>query len=440
MDATWEAIESIKYIDEAKYAYEYVYDFSVKDIETFATKDGIIVHNTLNTFHQCGILSKSRVNQGVPRIRELISVSKKIKTPSMQIYFTPEYKKNKKVAMQLAHKIQMINMDFFIDNTQIWYDPNVLDSVIETDKKFLSDYYNFFDEIDVTKLSCWVLRIEIQPLYLMNKNISMLDIYYYLLKKFEKKYYNLHIIYSDEISEHNVFILRFTHNDINLLINEDKKIPCTNSDFEKLINIEKELTSDCLFNGIDQIKKVIISENTKETILYTIGSNLSEILQFEGNIIDASRTVSNDIHEVYCTLGIEAARNTLINEIYEVLNQSCVHVNMAHVSLLVDTMTLNGGLISMNRYGISKTDNGIFTMATFEEPDDHFQTAALYDISDSMLSTSSNVIMGQLCKFGTGAIDLIFDMDVFNMHAKPKEEYKNENDEETFINLNSKMF
>ena len=485
----WEEIVQIEFIEEDQYPYKYVYDIGVDAPEnlnngTFALQNGIFVHNTLNRFHYCGV--SSQMTQGVPRIRELISVSKKIKTPSMRIYLNNN---NKELARQLAHNIQMINFDFFIDNTSIWYDPDVYNSRILTDKQFMRDYYTDFHDYDeiMQTLSPWVLRIEIHPLFFANKNLTMFDIYYFLLQKFEKKLNQLHIIYTDEIAEHTVIHIRFIHKNINSIksisismnsshknisnssdipsnssdipsntsdiplnsseipsnssdlpsipsntlsntLSNTSSIPCTNDDYSLLLNIEQDLTSNCLFKGMDQIEKVILSEtksiennqkgNENNTVIHTIGTNLQEILQYNNPIIDKYRTISNDIHEVYNILGIEAARELLRLEICEVLNQSCVLVNDAHVSLLVDSMTLNGGLISMNRYGISKVDNGIFAMASFEEPDDHFAMAAVYNKKDNMQGISSNIFLGQIANFGTGITELVFDLEKFNQYTK----------------------
>ena len=41
---------------------------------------------TLNTFHFAGVAAKSNVTRGVPRLKELLSVSKNIKNPSLSIY------------------------------------------------------------------------------------------------------------------------------------------------------------------------------------------------------------------------------------------------------------------------------------------------------------------------------------------------------------------
>ena len=41
---------------------------------------------TLNTFHFAGVSEKSNVTRGVPRLKELLHISKNIKSPSVTIY------------------------------------------------------------------------------------------------------------------------------------------------------------------------------------------------------------------------------------------------------------------------------------------------------------------------------------------------------------------
>ena len=429
---------------------------------------------TLNTFHQCGISSKSSVNQGVPRISELISISKNIKTPSLTIYMNDSVK-SKEQAKALIPEIKEITLDSLITSTEIWYDPDPLNSLIEEDREFLQDYYDFAeDDIDMEQLSPWVLRIEIDPIFLLNHKLTMYEIYYYLNLHFTKE--KIHIIYSDENSQNMVFHIRFLHQDINANMREKKKkeakkgkrgkkkkkeeeekkdeekkeeeeikepepeidlseyenVPITSEDYEELIKIERTLTSGFLLKGVKNISKVTIREIkepsiNKETgsiemkkriVMDTLGTNLTDVFK-KKDFVDPLKTYSNDIYEVYNTLGVEATRELLKQEIYLVLGQSGVYVNEAHVNLLVDNMTLNGGLIPMNRYGITKLDNGVFSMASFEEPHDHLSTAAVYAISDKMKGISANTIMGQLGEFGTGLPKVEFDVQKLMKNMKP---------------------
>lgn len=55
---------------------KYVYDFSVKDNESFMVDDGILVHNTIDSFHSASIGVLSNTTGSVPRIKELTEGSK----------------------------------------------------------------------------------------------------------------------------------------------------------------------------------------------------------------------------------------------------------------------------------------------------------------------------------------------------------------------------
>ena len=58
-------------------------------------------------------------------------------------------------------------------------------------------------------------------------------------------------------------------------------------------------------------------------------------MMFQG--IDENNVFGNGIHEIYELLGIEAARNALYQEFYNIINeQGC---NYRHLCLLVDYMT-----------------------------------------------------------------------------------------------------
>jgi DNA-directed RNA polymerase subunit A" len=80
----WDEIINIEYYTPEQ--TNYVYDFTVPGNQTFMTDYGVIVHNTLNTFHFAGVASKSNVTRGVPRIEEILSLSAEPKNPSLTIH------------------------------------------------------------------------------------------------------------------------------------------------------------------------------------------------------------------------------------------------------------------------------------------------------------------------------------------------------------------
>ena len=58
-----------------------------------------------------------------------------------------------------------------------------------------------------------------------------------------------------------------------------------------------------------------------------------------------SHTTSNNTYEVEKTLGIEAARTTIINEIVNVMTNHGMSIDIRHVMLLADLMTFKVGVL-----------------------------------------------------------------------------------------------
>ena len=446
-DIYWDEIEEIEYLDAEEYG-EYVYDFSVEGVETFTTTDGFVVHNTLNTFHNAGTASKSNVNSGVPRLKELISVTQNQKTPSLTIYLKDKYKTSRTESKTFLNKIEKNKFDYFVDNTMVYYDTNKNDtSISEGSKIFFDDYQSFF-AIDFANMSSWVLVIEINDLRLLDKNLTMFELYtniYSICKPlYKKKDKAIHISYTDENSSKLYFYIRFVHNNI-VDVNDDGSYK-TSDDLCDLEKIEDVIMSDNIISGVKDIEDCKMREinsklsnknkevvTKKEIVLDTTGTNLKDIMYY-ADYIDQDKTLSNNIHEINNVLGIEAARQHLKNEINGVMLLSGgIYINDSHLNLLCDFMTMKGSLTSMDRHGLNKSTVGPLTKASFEEPHEHFIKSAIFNHTDQMKSMTSNLIMGQVGKYGTGFVNVIFDNEKFMKNAYKNQ--VNDIDEKIIINL-----
>ena len=190
------------------------------------------------------------------------------------------------------------------------------------------------------------------------------------------------------------------------------------------INILKQLSNDIRENivikGIKNINLVSMYKNKnhyelesnsyiqkEEWVLSTNGINLITI--FNSPNIDFTRTISNDIYEVYDLLGIEAARKLLLLEIKDVIESSGNYVNYRHLSLLVDTMTNRGALMSIDRFGINRGNIGPLAKCSFEETTDQLFKAAIFGEVDNLTGVSSNIMMGQIPPCGTGDTNILID-------------------------------
>ena len=92
--------------------------------------------------------------------------------------------------------------------------------------------------------------------------------------------------------------------------------------------------------------------------------------------VDADKVTSNDINEVSQVLGVEAARQTIINEITKVISSQGLAVDAKHAMLVADTMTASGVVKGITRMGIISDKSSILARASFETPVAQFVQAS----------------------------------------------------------------
>jgi DNA-directed RNA polymerase II subunit RPB1 len=125
--------------------------------------------------------------------------------------------------------------------------------------------------------------------------------------------------------------------------------------------------------------------------------------------VDPTRTFSNDIHEILDVFGIEAARQALYDELNEVFAGAGAALNDHHLGVLLDTITYQGRLVPVNRFGMSKHDNGVLAKSSFEETSKILFNAATSGAFDPMMGVSANIMFGQKPPCGTGLVDIVLD-------------------------------
>jgi DNA-directed RNA polymerase subunit A" len=179
--------------------------------------------------------------------------------------------------------------------------------------------------------------------------------------------------------------------------------------YRQLLQLVEELR-DIVFKGIEEVSRVVIrretlAEGDEEFVLYTEGSAFGDVLTIEG--VDGTRTTSNNIHEVYRNLGVEAAREAIINETMETLEeQGLDDVNVRHLMLVADIMTNRGTIESIGRHGISGSKDSVLARAAFEVTVNHLLDAAIHGEVDDLDGVIENVIVGKPVAIGTGDVDL----------------------------------
>ena len=445
----WDEIVNIEIIvpDQT----EYVYDFTVPANQTFMTDYGVIVHNTLNTFHFAGVASKSNVTRGVPRIEEILSLSASLKNPSLTVFLKPEDETDREKASTIQYMLEHTRLEEIVKSIEICFDPDDLNTMIDEDKNTMAQYREFETmvaeclgsqvEEDQGDKSKWIIRIIMDPEVMLEKNITMDDVNFTLNNTYKDE---ITCIYSDYNADKLVFRIRMKNILDNAKSKSQKKAklnPLDQSDqIYMLKNFQDTLLNNIVLRGVKNINKVIlrkIKDNLVEKagayvkkdiwVLDTIGTNMLDVLGLD--YIDPSRTYSNDIIEIFNVLGMEAARFALYNELAEVLEFDGAYVNAHHMALLCDRMTFTHKMISIFRHGINNDDIGPIAKASFEETPEMFLKAARHAELDTMRGISANVMCGQEGYFGTAAFQVVLDInEMINLDEKYKYEYKSNED------------
>ena len=300
---------------------------------------------TMRTFHYAGV-AEINVTLGLPRLIEIVDARSIPSTPMMNIYLEEKYRSSTDLAKDVANQIEITKLNDVAD--------------IET---------------DLTNLT-----IQIKPdAKTMKRKGSKIDDLLESIKKIKK---------------------------IDAKI-EKKKIKITLDDpsYKKLLNVNESL-KDLKVKGIDGIKRIIIRKEPKEGyVIYSEGSNLEKVLKIEG--VDQYRTTTNDIQAVGRVLGIEAARNIIIQEAYNTLMEQGLNVDKRHIMLASDVMTSNGTIKAIGRHGVSGEKSSVLSRAAFEITVNHLLDASRRGESDDLGGVAENIIVGQPVNLGTGAVELV---------------------------------
>jgi len=167
----------------------------------------------------------------------------------------------------------------------------------------------------------------------------------------------------------------------------------------------KEKIMKVQVDGIKGISNAIVRREENEWLINTIGSNLEEILTIKE--VDEKRSVTNDIHETRKILGIEAARNIIVEEALKTMQEQGLDVNVRHVTVVADIMTLSGDVKPIGRYGVAGSKASILARAAFEETIKHLVRASVRNEVDSFQGIFENVMLGQVIPSGTGMFELV---------------------------------
>jgi len=413
-EVIWDQIIEIEEIDDPK---EYVYDFTVPNNETFMVNDGIIVHNTLNTFHSSGVGVKGM--QGIPRFREILSYSKNIQTPYMIIRLVNDVRANHTIAHKVEAYLKHTIFKNLVSRMDIIYDPLTKDILTRDNINTANIYYINNSNTGIENFP-WLYKYKISRESMLENDITLLDIKTKFMKYWEE-YSN------DSTANKKKIILSRVINGCIMSNFDNSESPIihirfdvSNPDNYTLIEIGQHILNKISIKGVASIEmvdrvdkqKVIeydedsgLKSNTNEWVIYTSGINLNIIKTIK--YVDFYTVYINDIYMAYINFGIEAARNLIVNESERLYSGN--PINTTHVALLADVMTNTGNITSIDRHGINRLDTDPLSRASFEKTVEQLITASAFNEVDYMRSVSSRIMAGICFKGGTGLCEVMVD-------------------------------
>merc|ERR1719266_192151 len=278
-------------------------------------------------------------------------------------------------------------------------------------------------DFDPTRISPWLLRIELDRKRMTDKKLTMEQISEKINAGFGD---DLNCIFNDDNAEKLVLRIRIMNTeDKDDAGGGEEELADKMEDDMFLRCIEANMLSDLTLQGLEAISKVYMhlpqTAEKKRIVITDAGefkANAEWLLETDGTAlmrvlserdVDPVRTFSNDICEIFQVLGIEAVRRAVEKEIFFVLNFYGLYVNYRHLALLCDVMTAKGHLMAITRHGINRQDSGALMRCSFEETVDVLMDAASHAEVDPMRGVSENIIMGQLPRMGTACFDLLLD-------------------------------
>ena len=324
---------------------------------------------TMRTFHYAGVATVN-VTQGLPRIIEIVDARKTPNTPTMRIYLNEKNSKgkplrtNEKLVREIAAGLEATTTS------------DIANIDVEVAQRYLS-----------LKLNKSNMRL---------KNMNGAEV-----KDKLSRALRLYIQSDndDKPSELKIIPGVAKKEDLETLATD----PPTYTDLLQLEDKIKKLQ----LKGIRGVMRANVQAGENdEYYISTIGSNLAKVSEFAG--VDRSRTYTNNINEIQSYLGIEAARQAIINEMLDTMEGAGLDVDVRHLITVSDVMTSSGEVRAIGRHGVSGTKHSILARSAFEVTVSHLLRAGIIGERDELRGVTENIVVGQPIALGTGSVDLFY--------------------------------
>ena len=299
---------------------------------------------TLRTFHFAGIKERN-VTLGLPRLIELVDARKNPVTPTMDIYLEKDYKKSREKAIDVARNILQTKVSALL---------------VDSETDYSTEIRLILSEQRLKERGCTIAEVEAA------------------------------------LSSNKKFKIETTGELITLKLVEE-------ADTATAIAIRNKVLNTTV-KGVPDIERVTLVQKDDEWVIQTTGSNIAKVFEVKG--VDKRNVRTNNVFEIAGTLGIEAARNSLINELNHTLEDQGLEVDTRYIMLVSDLMCSRGYMQQIGRHGIAGTKDSVLARAAFEITVPTIAHAALSGEVEQLKGITENVIVGSNIPIGSGTVDL----------------------------------
>jgi DNA-directed RNA polymerase subunit A" len=324
---------------------------------------------TLRTFHYAGV-AEMNVTLGLPRLIELVDARRVPSTPMMTVYVDPKVKSEREAVQRIALRIEVTNVP----------DVATVGTVVEELKVVVAP----------------------QPALMRARGVTRDEMEQALRESLDVRLFEMRS--GTGSGEGRSFEIRAKEM-VAGAVKSKKEESVEEMPFKQLL-LASEAAKAVRIKGVPGIKRALIKKESEEYVIYTEGSNLDGVLSIPG--VDASRTTTNSVFEIYRVLGVEAARAALILEANRTLAEQGLGVDLRHLMLVSDMMTNEGDVRAIGRHGISGKKTSVLARAAFEITAAHLLRAAIIGEVDELKGVAENIIVGQPITLGTGAVNLVY--------------------------------
>jgi len=375
---------------------------------------------TLNTFHLSGVANVG-MTTGVPRLRELLDFSKKIRTPTVTLRLRPPYRDRAEVTHHLAQSLPAVGLALAVTSLRVLHEPDPASTVVEADQLALHlDAY--FSRIPAGA-SEWVARLTLDKACLRTCGVDPPRLAAIVRERLPGA---VHVV-SSQVNDVDWWLrCRFlcAHDMVQHGFGSgDGGDGGDGGDCGDCGGVEQSLVHRIMLMVMDQLHILghpgLTSASASELDVWDAGAEchrkewvvsarscaLDSLLFFP--VVDWAQSSSNDVAEVLNLFGIEAAAALIFHELRNTISFDGTYVDPRHLLMVANTMTFRGFVMSISRHGMNRTNTDPLARCSFEETADVLYDAALFGEHDETRGVSQNIMTGQMCCVGTGSFDVL---------------------------------